>query len=351
MAEKTSELNKSDQLDPLAVTAGAGRDPFVEKYVDGAYPDSGAEQREFDTNTGPHPEETEHLKAQIEETRSQMGETIDAIQEKLSFANISDQVQEHVSNAIETAKDTVYDATIGKAVYFMKNVGSQVTESKMGRTAMDNPFPLLLIGLGAGLLAYNSFSGSSRERRYSSERRRNLKAHYADSADRVREMGQERSTMAAARDTASEMADSVSTAVGSAYDGVSSKVGNVYHAAGDITQRAYNTAGEMTNRAYNAASEMTHTAKEKIGEVGTYTHQKYDQYMEQNPLAVGAVALAVGAAVGFAIPATRYEGELMGDARDNLLHMAQESANDFVGRAKQVAGEAGRAINEEVRSI
>jgi predicted ribosome quality control (RQC) complex YloA/Tae2 family protein len=47
---------------------------------------------------------TEEIKAKIEETRADMGETIDAIQERLSYANISEQVSEQVSNAIETAK-------------------------------------------------------------------------------------------------------------------------------------------------------------------------------------------------------------------------------------------------------
>ena len=39
------------------------------------------------------------------------------------------------------------------------------------------------------------------------------------------------------------------------------------------------------------------------------------EYLEDNPLALGALAVAVGAAVGFAIPSTRYEGQLMGEAR------------------------------------
>ena len=48
---------------------------------------------EIETNTDDAPEETEHLKAQIEETRAQMGETIDAIQEKLSFSEYIRQVR------------------------------------------------------------------------------------------------------------------------------------------------------------------------------------------------------------------------------------------------------------------
>src|SRR4051812_19328735 len=80
-------------------------------------------------------QETENIKGQIEETRSQMGETLDAIQEKLSFSNISEQVSEHVHNAVETGKEAVYDATIGKAAGFMKNVTNNISSSSIVRTA------------------------------------------------------------------------------------------------------------------------------------------------------------------------------------------------------------------------
>lgn len=338
MAEKTGELKQTDQLDPLATSAGAGSDPFVEKYVED-YPGTETERRELATNTGEAPEETEHIKAQIEETRNQMGETIDAIQERLSFSNISDQVSEHVNNAIESAKDTVYDATVGKAVYFMKNMGNQISESKVGRTAMDNPFPLLLIGLGAGLLAYNSYRGGNRTR-WDDRRRRNLGAHYAENTQDMRLADRGTSAVKAAQDTIGGVAGSVTASAGSAYEGVSGAVGG-----------AYNAAGELTHKAYDSATEITHRAYEKFGEVGSVAQEKYEHYMEEKPLAMGAVALALGAAVGFAIPSTRYEGELMGETRDNLIHKAQETANEFVGKAKQVAGEAGRTINQEVRSM
>ena len=106
------------------------------------------------------PPETEAIKARIEETRREMGETIDAIQDRLSLANISEQVSETVSGAIESAKETAYDATIGKAVNVMKIFGDGVSRSEAFRAVRTNPFPLALIGLGAGLMAYQAFSKS-----------------------------------------------------------------------------------------------------------------------------------------------------------------------------------------------
>src|SRR5215218_9702801 len=160
MAERPGELNNTDRLDPVSTTAGAGNDEFLERYSED---DTDTELRDFnaDTGTDETPEETQQIKAQIEETRSQMGETIDAIQERLSIANIQEQVSETVSSAIESAKDTAYDATIGKAVNFMKNVGDGVSHSGAFRTVKQNPLPLALIGLGTGLLVYQSYSKKS----------------------------------------------------------------------------------------------------------------------------------------------------------------------------------------------
>jgi len=117
MAEKPSELENRDRIDPIARTAGAGTDRFTDGND---YADGDSDGLELSEITDDQPEETEQIKAQIEETRSQLGETIDAIQEKLSLSNMSEQVSEQVTNVIESAKDTAYDATIGKAVGFKK---------------------------------------------------------------------------------------------------------------------------------------------------------------------------------------------------------------------------------------
>ena len=64
-------------------------------------------------------------------------------------------------------------------------------------------------------------------------------------------------------------------------------------------------------------------------------------------MAVAAAAMAVGAAIGFAIPSTRYEGELMGDARENLLAKAEDTATELVDKATQVASDAKQVISKE----
>ena len=76
--------------------------------------------------------------------------------------------------------------------------------------------------------------------------------------------------------------------------------------------------------------------------------KNYEQYIEENPLVVGAVAFAVGAAIGYAIPATKIENQYLGEARDNVLEKAQATAQDAIGSVTQVVGEAQKLIVDEV---
>ena len=72
--------------------------------------------------------------------------------------------------------------------------------------------------------------------------------------------------------------------------------------------------------------------------------------MEENPLAVGAVALALGAAVGMAIPTTRVENKWMGETRDNLLQQAKDTAGDAVEKVQEVAGQVAGQVTETVKT-
>ena len=331
MAQEPSQLNRDsaefNDSEFKSLTAGKSDDLITT-----------ASATDVDADTGN--DDTEHLKAQIEETRNQMGETIDALQEKLSFNNLSEQVSEHVNNAIETAKSSVYDATIGKAVGFMKDMGDGIGDSKFVRTARSNPLPLILIGVGAGLLAYNNYSSNSRRRSFRGGSRRGYD-QFADRDRARRDMergtsfdleqrhSQSGSTMNALSDKATAVSDKVSNAANSAYESASNTLDSAVTGAKDIYNRAYSKAGDYTNVAY----------------------ETYDHHINENPLAVGAAAFALGAVVGLAIPATRYEGELMGEARDQLLKKAQDQGSMLLDKTRNLVDEAANTVSKEGRSI
>jgi len=230
----------------------------------------GVEQPNGEVSEG---ENTQRIKRDIERTRDELGETIDEIQERLSFANLSDQVSEHVNNAVDTAKSAIYDATIGKAVNIMKDMTNG--NSSVLKTVKGNPLPFVLIGAGAGLLALRAYNGGTTSGR---------------------------STRDSSRSESSE--------------------GNG------------STPSSTLSKMSGAVSDRVSTAYEKVGNVGSSAMETYDRQVRDNPLAVGAVAMAVGAAVGLAVPSTRYEGELMGEARQQFMEKAQNVASDLVDQVK-----------------
>jgi ElaB/YqjD/DUF883 family membrane-anchored ribosome-binding protein len=88
----------------------------------------------------------------------------------------------------------------------------------------------------------------------------------------------------------------------------------------------------------SAASDQARRAAGRLGDL-----------VYENPFAFAAVGLAVGAAVGFLLPETRRENELMGETRDTLLDKAKATATDAMKRVQHVAEAATDAATEEAQ--
>jgi ElaB/YqjD/DUF883 family membrane-anchored ribosome-binding protein len=105
------------------------------------------------------------------------------------------------------------------------------------------------------------------------------------------------------------------------------------------------------NSAMTGTKDFANRAYSKAGEYGNAAYDTYDHYINENPLAVGAAAFALGAVVGLAIPSTRYEGELMGETRDQLLKKAQDKGSMLLDKTRHMVDEAASTVSKEARSI
>lgn len=206
----------------------------------------------------------------------------------------------------------------------MKTVGKELSKADIVKTVRNNPFPLFLIGLGVGLLAFQSFGKKKKSYRY---------------AETGNGKQRDKSMLKSAQNQLGTAYETVSDAAGSALGGVSDTVSSAYQGVGNAAGNAYSSVSDYAGRAY-----------EKVGDYGTNAREQYDYYLEESPLAVGAVALAVGAAVGLAIPSTHYEGEMMGKYRRQVFDKAQTAAGDLVEKAKVVATEAQKNITDDVKT-
>jgi len=246
-------------------------------------------------------------KARIAGKRREMSATIDGIQEKLDPQRIKNQV---------TA--SVREATVGRA----QDMFNTTRYGLMDRVRA-NPLPAAMVAIGLGWL-FTRQPDESAYRPYSYDDGR---------ADQLR------SRLDDLRSTAQSRADDLrSTAQARAEDLRSTAQAHV----DDVTGRAQDTVAQMQDRASAAGEQARYQASRARG--------SFEQLLEDNPLAVGAIALALGAAVGLAAPSTPKENEMFGEARDRLMDRAQSTARDAMQKAQRVADRAASTVQEEVRT-
>jgi len=304
--------------------------------------------------------ETVEIRANIEQTRAEMSETIEAIQERLSPQHLKEQVKGQVREQFEEVKSTVRDATIGKAETMVRSASESVTEARytLMETIRQNPIPAAMVGIGLGWLLMNRRSAPSYNTpRY--EQRGYRGVGYYDAGG----YGAEQTYRGYGRPEAyyeephegiaSQGRRAVRNTVGRVQDTAGDVAGRVQETVGDVAGRAQETASTVAGQVQEAASTVAERAQETASTLAARTQyqayrleDRFQSALYENPLALGAIALAVGAAVGLAAPGTERENELLGEARDNLVERAQEVAHETVEKLQQVAGQ----VVEEVQT-
>jgi ElaB/YqjD/DUF883 family membrane-anchored ribosome-binding protein len=267
--------------------------------------------------------EIDATRAQIEQTRAEMSGTIDAIKDRLSPQNL-----------VQQAKETVKEATVGKAHQVAENVvegakraantaveGAERAMNSASDTAREagssfvetvqrNPIPSAMIGLGLGWLWMNMRKQEAGSSHYGRPYWRNDSSRYG---------------------TGYDYSGYQSSAAGTTYgrEAEQSRVGEI---ASQVQQKA----GDMTEQVQQKASHLGHQAQAQAHRAAA----GFEHILEEHPLAMGAVALTLGAAIGMAIPETRQENRMMGEARDRVVEKAQQASQEVAQKVQSVAQEA-----------
>jgi hypothetical protein len=98
--------------------------------------------------------------------------------------------------------------------------------------------------------------------------------------------------------------------------------------------------GDAVTRAQDAAQQIGSQAATGANRAGGLLQQA----IHDNPLAVGAAALALGAVVALAVPQTPQEHQVMGPARDRLVANAQDTAQSIAQKAQTAAQETAQKV-------
>jgi ribosome recycling factor len=277
------------------------------------------------------------IEAQIEQTRAQMGHTIDEIQVRLSPEYIKQQTQE-----------TIREATVGKVEKMANQAERKVKNWRrdaMG-TVKENPIPVALIGIGLGWLLmkdgngngdYDSYyqrpygSGSG----YQSYNRQEGRYYQGDMyGDRY----EGRDTMDNAKDWAGDKASSIKNKAEHTVDKVQQK-----------GEEAIDTIREKAEHTAEQTQETIHNAEMEARRQMYRAKRTFWDTLNEKPLTLGIAALAAGAVVGLALPGTRLEDQLLGDTRDRLMEDAKREAKETARKVQNVAEQAKDAATEEAK--
>ena len=85
------------------------------------------------------------------------------------------------------------------------------------------------------------------------------------------------------------------------------------------------------------ARQAAVNAQEQIEDHARKAARKSSATIQSQPLAVGAVALGIGALIGALLPSSRREDELMGEQRDRVMARAQSILREETDRLHSVA--------------
>ena len=229
---------------------------------------------------------TRELETEIAETREDLSETVEAIQEKLRPSNIISEGTDAVKTAAtqraremaDTATETAYD----------------VVES-----TKRNPWPALMIGTGVAWLVYDTTrdggtygSGTYRSGRYQSGR------YQSSSGYRQPQYN------------------------------TTARTSGDYDDERDEWGREHEYGVSSYGQRWNAQAVRNKTRRAQTG---------LQRMLHDNPLLVAAAAVLTGAAIGGALPQTEKENELMGEARDQVVERAQGAAREAADSVRDVA--------------
>ena len=259
-----------------------------------------------DDTTDPGNRSSAEIEREVEQTRDSLRDTLEALRERASPGQLFEQVLDYA-----------------------KESGGPEMMRNLGRAVRDNLLPLLLIGAGVGWLVMSGNGprrqweygehGDDRDygRRWASDTSGRRRA--GEMRDRGGESAVGRATSAIG-ETASHLRDRVSGAAGDIVEGAREAADQVGEMASDAYRRVTRAAGSVAEGARDYAMDAPHQAGRWM--------------LHEQPLLLGALGLALGAAMGAMLPGTEAEDRWMGETREDVLRRARETAEEGYERAK-----------------
>jgi hypothetical protein len=281
------------------------------------------------------------LEQQAEQERARIAQTAEALRDRLTPGQLIDEMMD----------------------YFRHSDASAMLHNFKGQVR-DNPLALAMVGAGmAWLMAGKGYPGGSRGSRPQHEDGlynqselfgqdgRSHALREGASPGRAGGPGMGASSASAQSsgkgsglgDHLSDAADTLRDAGDRAASAVKSAAGG----AGDMAHQARAGAREYAHSAGDGARRAVHDVRDEAQRLGQRSGEMFADLLEREPLIIGALGVAIGAAIGTTLPSTKVEDEYLGKASDRLKEGAAETFEKGVEKVKDVAGRVTEAAKDE----
>ncbi len=247
----------------------------------------------------------EQIETDIERTRSQITETLDTIQKRFSPGQLLDQALGYLD-----------EMHIGEN---LRRLGANA-----GAIVKENSIPVSLLGIGLTWLALSGRAGPKgrghlprfTKPSHGMEDLRSLHGEIPHSEPYTPAGAESEGAM---KERMEHAKGRVAETVGHVRETVGEKASHVRHSVSDTMSSVREKAGEVSHRAQDRAARLGHAVQDE-----------YHHVAQEQPLLLGVLGLAIGAALGAAMPRTRMEDEMMGETRDRLAREARETGRDIM---------------------
>lgn len=256
------------------------------------------------------------LEREAEAARARLSETADQLKARMSPGQLMDEV----------------------LTQFRDGDGNRMLEN-LRTQARDNPMALALVGSGlAWLMMGSGPSSGAPSAGFSSTPVRGSGAPVGPGSS-----GTAESAFTAARDAVGPTWDEASSAAGHAASSVRSAGSDALDSLRDGAGAAARAAHEARAAGEARLADLGHGA----ADLGHQARRGLADVLEREPLVIGALGLAVGAAIGALLPASTLEREHLGDTGEALRDKAEALINRGMSVAKEAAAEVYETARDE----
>jgi ElaB/YqjD/DUF883 family membrane-anchored ribosome-binding protein len=271
-----------------------------------------------------------------------MSETLDEIEYRLSPDRMKHEAKEFLHETADTVREK----------YHPKRLAQQAG-TNMKNTVREHPVPSLIAGLSLGYLLMKSAEERSHHtpsngthRPYRSSVRRAGEAPYGGHGSRRTRSRPSPSGYAQAEDRGQYEEPGMREQMRSASEKAAEKTEDVTEEAAEQAREMKEQAGEWAEQTGRQAQRTARSAKHSVKRRTRQVQGSMQDFINQNPLMAGALALGTGAMLGGLFPSTRTEDEWMGEARDEVMERAERATEDTMRRAS----DAAENVAEEAKS-